>query len=68
MNHKALIVRDSQGGLIELNKHLAEGWTVLQTCPMPSSPASYHESYSSTETSPTCLVIIGKHGLLPKAP
>ncbi len=66
MNHKALIICGNDAS--ELNKHLADGWTVLHTCPMPSSPAASSTGmYQPSAIPPTCLVIIGKYGLLPKA-
>ncbi len=67
MNQKALVVNSTAESIDGLNKHLANGWTVLDTCPMPSSPASSDNCFTSHATYPTCLVIIGKHGLLPKA-
>lgn len=47
---KAIIVKNC---VVELNDYLKDGWTVVNSCAMPSS-------YSSGYIPPTCLVIIEK--------
>lgn len=56
---KAFIVsKSNEGTLTELNKLLALGWNVVQTCPMPSSCASCGRGVTEYEILPTCLVVI----------
>lgn len=64
---KSIIVKDrsayneNEDGTVELNKLLAEGWTVLRTCPMPSSISLAGKSeWTYKYILPTCLVVLEK--------
>jgi len=45
--------------LSKLQDLLDEGWTVINTCPMPSSSAK-GEGYETAYFYPTCLVVLEK--------
>ncbi len=57
MKQKAIVV-SGRTGADDLNTYLADGWTIVQTCPMPSSIGG--SSSVTTTFVPTCLVIIQK--------
>ena len=60
---KALIVTnkfDDEQCLEKINGYLDNGWTVVNTCPMPSSILPQGFRASNGEFCPTCLVIIEK--------
>ena len=57
MQQIALVIdSDLCSSISELNQYLADGWRVVQTCPMPSSVGD-----KIMQHPPTCMVIIEQH-------